>query len=113
MIRQGEIWWVDLPVPVGAEPGFRRPVIVVQSDPFTESGLRSVVAVPLTSNLSWAGQPGCAALPTSATGLPKDSVAQAFQIRCMDKAWFVAKAGALSAGALEAVFRALDEVLDR
>ena len=27
---RGEIWWADLPNPVGSEPGYRRPVLVVQ-----------------------------------------------------------------------------------
>lgn len=32
VIRQAEIWWVDLPEPKGSEPGYRRPVLIVQGD---------------------------------------------------------------------------------
>ena len=51
VISQGDVWWADLGEPVGSEPGFRRPVIVVQGDSFNRSALRTVVTVPLTSNL--------------------------------------------------------------
>jgi mRNA interferase MazF len=43
VISQGEIWWADLPMPVGSGPGFRRPVVVVQSDAFN----RSRIATPM------------------------------------------------------------------
>ena len=58
VISQGDVWWADLGEPVGSEPGFRRPVVVVQGDGFNRSSLRTVVAVPLTSNLRWATAPG-------------------------------------------------------
>ncbi len=29
---RGEIWWASLPDPVGSEPGYRRPVLIVQDD---------------------------------------------------------------------------------
>jgi mRNA interferase MazF len=51
VIAQGEIWWADLPEPVGSGPGFRRPVVVVQGDAFNRSRIATVVCVPLTSNL--------------------------------------------------------------
>ncbi len=58
VISQGDVWWADLAEPVGSVPGYRRPVIVVQSDSFNRSSLRTVVAVPLTSNLRWSTAPG-------------------------------------------------------
>ncbi len=27
---RGEIWWANLPEPVGSEPGYNRPVLVIQ-----------------------------------------------------------------------------------
>ena len=71
MISQGEIWWADLPAPTGSEPGFRRPVLVVQGDALNFSRVATVVCVPLTSNLRWAEAPGNVLLRTKATGLPK------------------------------------------
>ena len=57
-IRQGEVWWADLSEPSGSGPGFRRPILVIQGNPFNESRIFSVVCMPLTSNLKWATAPG-------------------------------------------------------
>ena len=85
VISQGEIWWADLPSPSGSGPGFRRPVVVVQSDPINRSRIATVVCVPLTSNLKWAEAPGNVLLDARATGLPKDSVANVSQIVTLDR----------------------------
>jgi len=77
VISQGEVWWVDLPEPSGSEPGFRRPVVVVQGEAFNRSRIATVVCVPVTSNLRWAEAPGNVLLTSKVTGLPKDSVAKA------------------------------------
>ena len=74
-MRQFEIWWADLPPPSAAEPGFRRPVVVVQGDALNRSRVATVVCVPLTSNLKWASAPGNVQLSARATGLPRVSVA--------------------------------------
>ena len=85
VISQGEVWWAELPAPTGAGPGFRRPVVVVQGDALNRSRISTVVCVPLTSNLKWAGAPGNVSLPARLTGLPKDSVANVSQIVSVDK----------------------------
>lgn len=54
MIAQGEVWWAERAEPSGSEPGFRRPVLVVQGDAFNRSIIATVVCVALTSNLNWA-----------------------------------------------------------
>jgi hypothetical protein len=51
VISQGEIWWADIPAPAGSEPGFRRPVVVVQGEALHRSRIATVVCVPLTSSL--------------------------------------------------------------
>jgi len=35
-MRRGEIWWASLPEPAGLGPGYRRPVVIVQANSFTE-----------------------------------------------------------------------------
>lgn len=55
---RGEIWWANLPDPVGSEPGYRRPVLVIQDDTFTQSRLRTVIVVIITSNIELATAPG-------------------------------------------------------
>lgn len=84
MIERGQVWWADLGEPAGSEPGFRRPVLVMQSDAFNRSRLRTVVAVVLTSNLRLVDAPGNVLVPSKAAGLPKDSVANVSQIVTLD-----------------------------
>ena len=85
MIR-GEIWMVDFGVPFGSEPGWRRPVIVVQSDDFNQTEMHTTIVIPLTSNLRLADFPGNMLLSSSDTGLGKDSVVVTPQITVIDKA---------------------------
>ena len=95
MIRRGEIWWASLPEPSGSGPDYRRPVVVVQTEEFTASRLRTVLAIPLTSHLELAEAPGNTFLPKSATGLPSDSVANITQLLAIDKRLLTELAGEL------------------
>ena len=111
VISQGDVWWADLGEPVGSEPGFRRPVIVVQGDSFNRSALRTVVTVPLTSNLRWAAAPGNVRLSARATGLPRDSVANVSQLVALDRSILIERVGRLSSSKLELVLAGIDMVL--
>jgi mRNA interferase MazF len=113
VIAQGDVWWADLVVPGGSEPGFRRPVVVVQGDSFNASALRTVVAVPLTSNLRWADAPGNVRLTARSTGLPRESVANVSQIVTVDKATLTERVGKVSAAKLDLVLAGIDVVLGR
>ena len=113
VIAQGEVWWADLGDPAGSEPGFRRPVIVIQGDAFNRSSLRTVVCVALTSNLRWADAPGNVLLTARATGLAKDSVANVSQVVTLDRAGLVERVGRLSAARLDLVLAGVDIVLGR
>ena len=113
VIAQGDVWWADLGDPLGSEPGFRRPVVVVQSDSFNRSRISSVVCVPLTSNLRWAAAPGNVALAADVTGLPKDSVANVSQIVTLDKASLTDRAGRVADAKLELILAGIDIVLGR
>lgn len=84
VIEQAEICWADLDE-LGSEPGFRRPVLVVQCNALNRSRIATAVCVPLTSNLKWADAPGNVLLPKSETGLPQDSVANVSLIVAIDK----------------------------
>ncbi|MGQ0644311.1 MAG: type II toxin-antitoxin system PemK/MazF family toxin [Elusimicrobiota bacterium] len=94
-MKRGEIWWADLPDPAASEPGYRRPVLVVQSDAFNGSPIQTVIAVALTSNVRLADAPGNVKLSTRKTGLPKESVANVSQIITLDKSFLLEKCGAL------------------
>ena len=92
-MERGDIWWAQLPDPVASEPGFRRPVVIVQSNAFNRSRIRTVIAVVVTSNLSLAEAPGNVLLLSSESGLPKDSVANVSQIITLDRDFITEKCG--------------------
>lgn len=112
-VAQGEIWWADLPMPTGSGPGFRRPLVVVQGNPLNQSRLPTVVCIPLTSNLVWAAAPGNTLMPAKATGLPKDSVANASQLIAIDRSVLSTRVGKLAPKRLEQVLASIDVVLGR
>jgi mRNA interferase MazF len=113
VISQGYVYWADLPAPTGSGPGFRRPVIVVQGDALNRSRVRTVVCVPLTSNLRWADAPGNVLLSARATGLPKDSVANVSQIVSLDRTLLSREVGKLSKRQLDLILSGIDIVLGR
>jgi mRNA interferase MazF len=113
VISQGEIWWADLPDPEGSGPGFRRPVVVVQSDALNRSRIATVICVPLTSNLKWALAPGNLRLSARVTGLPKESVANVSLIVTIDKTLLTKRVGKLPASKLELVLSGIGLVLGK
>lgn len=113
VVAQGDVFWADLPVPVGSEAGFRRPVVVVQGEPFNRSAISTVVCIPLTSNLRWAEAPGNVPLPKRSTGLGKDSVANVSQIITIDRELLARRVGRLSPRQLALILSGIDIVLGR
>ncbi len=103
VISRGEIWWANLPEPMGSEPGYRRPVLVVQSDNFNLSRIDTVIVVAISSNLRLAQAPGNVLLPRRATGLAKDSVANISQVVTIDKGFLAEYVGVLPSYLLEQV----------
>lgn len=85
MIQRGQVWWVDFAEPLGSEPGFRHPALVLQRDEVNASRINTVVVCVLTSNRVLATAPGNTLLPKRVTGLPRDSVANASQIATVNK----------------------------
>jgi mRNA interferase MazF len=95
VIERGEVWWADLGEPGGSEPGYRRPVVIVQSDAFNRSRLRTVIAVVLMTNLRLVDAPGNVLIPAKVSGLPKDSVANVSQLITLDRDFLLERAGRL------------------
>ncbi len=91
VISRGEIWWADLPAPTGSEPGYKRPVLVVQSDSFNKSPIDTVIVLTLSTNLALADAPGNILLSTRQSGLPKKSVVNVSQIVAADKSFLTEK----------------------
>ena len=96
-MQRGEIWWADLPEPAGAAPGYRRPVLILQSDDFTRSRIQTVIVIVLTANLRLAEAPGNVLIMAGDTGLPKDSVVNVSQIITVDKSFLTERVRRLDA----------------
>ena len=103
VIERGEIWWAELQEPVGSGPGYRRPLVIVQSDDFNKSRISTIVALTLTTNLKLADAPGNVLLPKNMTGLPKDSVANVSQIITIDKHFLSDRVESLPAGIMRRI----------
>jgi mRNA interferase MazF len=110
-MERGTVWWAELPDPVASEPGFRRPVVIVSSDVFNQSRIRTVVAVVLTSNLQLAEAPGNILIAAAESGLPKDSVVNVSQVITVDKNFLTKRCGRLSSRVLKTLDNGLRPVL--
>lgn len=109
--RRGEVWWAELPEPAASEPGYRRPVLVISSDDFNRSRIRTVLAAALTTNLQLAEAPGNVLVTSEETGLPRDSVVNVSQIVTLDKSFLAGQAGRIGTRTLLAIEDGLRMVL--
>ena len=110
-MERGDIWWAQFPDPVASEPGFRRPVAIIQSNAFNRSRIRAVIAAVVTSNLRLAEAPGNVLLPASESGLPKDSVVNVSQVITVDREFLTKKCGRLSSRLIRSIDEGLRLVL--
>ncbi|MCD6255537.1 MAG: type II toxin-antitoxin system PemK/MazF family toxin [Deltaproteobacteria bacterium] len=96
VIKQGEIYWLDLGEPRGSEPAFLHPHIVVQNNLFNSSRINTVVVCALTSNLKRAKAPGNVLLEKGEANLPKRSIVNISQIYTVNKGDLIEKIGQVS-----------------
>lgn len=111
MISRGGIFWADLGTASGSRPANRRPVLVVQSDPYNSSRLATVIAAVITSNTALAAMPGNAFLPAAASGLPRDSVVNVTALVTLNKTDLTDPVGLLPASLMQEVDRGLRRVV--
>lgn len=111
-MQRGEIWWAELAEPAGSEPGYRRPVLIVQADPFNRSGINTVVCVAITSNLKLAAAPGNVRVSARVSGLPKASVLNVSQVVTLDKSFLAERLKALDVQTMRQVDEGLRLVMD-
>lgn len=96
MIRQGEVYWVDLGEPSGSAPVYRHPCVIVQNNLFNRSRIGTVVVCAITSNLQRAAAPGNVHLAPGEANLPKESVVNISQLLTVDKGDLSERIGTLS-----------------
>lgn len=111
MTERGDVCWADLGEPRGSKPGKRRPVLVIQADPYNASRLNTIVAAVITSNTGLAAMPGNVFVPAVATGLPRDSVVNVTALVTLDKTGLDPALGQLPASLMHEVDRGLRRVL--
>jgi mRNA interferase MazF len=112
VIRQGDVFWIDLDEPSGSGPGYRHPHVVIQNDLFNRSRLYTTVVCALTSNLKRASAPGNVLLEKGEAGLPRASVVNVTQIFTVDKSSLTEKAGSLSRKRVEEILGGVQLVLE-
>lgn len=95
-MKRGEVWWAALRLPSGSEPGYRRPVTIIQSDEFTASRINTIIAATVTSNMHLALSPGNVSLPKREAGLPRQSVINVSQLLTLNKGDLTERIGRLS-----------------
>jgi mRNA interferase MazF len=106
-MKRGEVWWASLPAPAGSGPGYRRPVVVVQSNPFNQSRISTVTVAGITSNLALAEAPGNVRVGRAESGLAKASVVNVSQLVTLDRSQLTQRVRALPGD----VVRAIDDGL--
>ncbi len=111
VIRQGDVFWVDLGEPSGSEPGYRHPHVVIQNNIFNRSRINTVVVCVITSNLKRADAPGNVLLEAGEAHLPKPSVVNVSQLFTVDKRDLSEKIGTLSRERVEQILAGIDLVL--
>jgi mRNA interferase MazF len=109
--ERSSICWADLGAPRGSKPAKRRPVLIIQSDPFNASRLNTTIAAVITSNTALAAMPGNVFLPAVVSGLPDDSVVNVTALITLDKTDLDAPVGHLPASLMNDVDRGLRRVL--
>ena len=87
-------------------------MLVISTDSFNRSRIKTVTVVAVTSNLRLAAAPGNVALPTGSAGLDRDSVVNVSQIVTLDKEELSKRMGSLDGVTLERVDAGLRLALD-
>ena len=112
VIRQGDVYWIDLGEPARSEPGYRHPHVVIQNNVFNRSRINTVVVCVITSNLKRAEAPGNVRLEEREVNLPKPSVVNVSQIFTVDKRELDEKIGVLSQERMHEILEGVKLVLE-
>ncbi len=112
-MKRSQIWWASLPEPLGSEPGGRRPVLIISSDQYNQSAIKTVTVVIITTNLKLAQMPGNVFITKEESGLPRDAVVNITQLTTADKSFLTEYVGLLDANVFELVLHGLQLLIPR
>ncbi len=110
LIWRGEVYDVDLGQPVGHEPGFKRPAIVVSVD-ILNNGPGALVAVTPVTSAAY-GLRSHVELDPGTSGLDRTCYARCDQLRVISTARLASRRGVISPDRLRSIDQALRFVLD-
>jgi mRNA interferase MazF len=111
-MNRGEIWWAELGEPARSGPGYRHPVVIVQSDKYNASAISTVIVAVISSNLNLLRAPGNILLGRNESKLPKESVINISQIITVDKTYLSSHVGTLRQKTLSALNASLKSILE-
>jgi mRNA interferase MazF len=103
VISRGDVCW--------AGRGGRRPVLVIQAQPYNESRLPTVLAAAITSNTRLAAMPGSVFLPSAVSGLDRDAVVDVTTLLTLSRSDLSGPIGAAPPAEMSAVDAGLRQVL--
>ena len=111
-IKQGDIFWVDLGIPKGSEPGYKHLHVVIQNNVYNISKINTVVVCALTSNVRRAAVPGNVLLKKGEANLSRDSVVNISQIVTVNKSDLIERIGSLSLSRMQQVIKGVKLLLE-
>lgn len=110
MIWRGEVYEVDLGQPIGHEPAFRRPAVVVSVDILNNGPSQLVMVVPVTS--ASYGLRSHVEIEPGSSGLSRISFARCDQLRVISTRRLSVRLGVIAPDQMYGIDQALRFVLD-
>jgi mRNA interferase MazF len=112
VIRQGDVFWIELDEPSGSAPGYTHPHVVVQNNVFNRSRINTVIICTLSSNLKRSSAPGNVLLEPGEANLPKQSVVIVSQLFTVHKSHLGDLLGTLSGKRIRQILDGIKLILE-
>ncbi|MCR4962514.1 MAG: type II toxin-antitoxin system PemK/MazF family toxin [Firmicutes bacterium] len=106
MVKRGEIYFAELNPVLGSEQGGTRPVLIVQND-IGNTYSPTTIVMPITSKTDKTKLPTHVELSRRESGLSRDSVLLAEQIRTIDKSRLKQRVAVLDKSAMYKISEAM------
>ena len=110
-MNHGDIYWIHIRPPMGSEPGFTRPCVIVQSDSFNRSSIKTTVVCTITTNLRLARAPGNVLLDPGEADLPQQSVVLVSQLFTVNRFSIEEFIGTLSGERMLQIIQGINTVI--